>query len=125
MKKLLTSILLFLPIIAKAFTGMVEIDGIYYNVITKAKTAEVTSPYNNFYGGTGYYTGDIVIPETIEYEGVICNVTSIQRETFYKCKNLLSVIIPNSIISIGVAAFQGCDKITSLMIPNSVTTIFL
>lgn len=114
---------MLLPVIAKAFTGMVEINGIYYNVITKAKTAEVTSPYQNFYGGTGYYTGDLVIPETIEYEGVICNVTSIQRETFYKCKNLLSVILPNSIIEIGVAAFQGCDQISSLNIPNSVSSI--
>ena len=67
-------------------------------------------------------SGDIVIPETVNYDGVTYSVTSIER-AFQGCSGLTSVTIPNSVTSIGGSAFQGCSGLTSIEIPNSVTSI--
>ena len=99
-----------------AFAEAVEIDGIYYNLVTKAKQAEVTSNPNG-------YTGEINIPETVSYSGVTYNVTSIGENAFKECKGLTSVIIGNSVTSIGISAFRNCSGLTSVTIPNSVTRI--
>ena len=42
---------------------------------------------------------------------------------YYGCSNLISVSIPNSLISLGGGVFAGCSKLTSLTIPNSVESI--
>lgn len=116
-KLLLLLVMMLLPMIAIADT--VEIDGIYYNLVKKAKEAEVTRNPNNPY----YYTGDITIPESIIYEGIEYSVTSIGLAAFYPCQNLTSIIIPNSVTSIGEQAFMGCTQLTSITIPNSVSSI--
>ena len=69
------------------------------------------------------YSGDIVIPESVTYNGTTYSVTSIGYYAFYYCTGLISVTIPNSVTSIGSYAFQGCTGLTSVIIPNSVTII--
>ena len=113
-KKLLLFVMSVLPMLASA--DAVEINGIYYNLVSKANQAEVTSHPKE-------YTGSVVIPETVTYEGVDCRVTSIGDWAFYDCKGLTSVTIPNSVTSIGVYAFSHCSGLTSVTIPNSVTAI--
>ena len=54
-KQLLLLVMILLPMVASA--DPVEIDGIYYNLISKTQNAEVTSNPNG-------YTGTIVIPES-------------------------------------------------------------
>jgi len=39
------------------------------------------------------------------------------------CKNLKSVIIPDSVTTIGERAFSSCTNLQSVTIPDSVTTI--
>ena len=116
MKKQIISliILALLPLVASA--QAVEIDGIYYNVVTKLKTAEVTSNPNG-------YTDAVVIPATVTYKGVTCNVNSIGNRAFWECYNLTSVSIPNSVTTIGMTAFHNCFSLTNIAIPNSVTCI--
>lgn len=80
----------------------VEIGGIYYNLVTKAKQAEVTENPNR-------YTGAVKIPETVSYNNVTYSVTSIGEYAFFNCHGLTSVTIPNSIISIGKRAFDDCN----------------
>ena len=99
-----------------AFAETIEIDGIYYNLVTKIKEAEVTSNPNK-------YTGKANIPETVTYNDVTYSVTSIENEAFNKCSGLTSVTIPNSVTSIGEYAFRGCSGLTSVTIGNSVTSI--
>ncbi len=50
-------------------------------------------------------------------------MTSIGENAFSCSDNLISVTIPNSVISIGSNAFFRCYSLTSVTIPNSVTSI--
>lgn len=116
-----------------------EQDGICYQVNSDNSTVTVVQ---SFFG----YSGDIVIPESVNYQGndfnvvsieksafMECtgitsitignNVTSIGDKAFYKCTGLTSIIIPNSIAIIGNAAFNGCTGLRNITIPNSVTSI--
>ena len=95
----------------------VEVDGIYYNLNTNAKTAEVTRNNNE------RYEGNISIPESIFFNGKNYSVTSIGEAAFYYCNGLTSVIIPNCVTSFGFSAFQNCSGLTSITIPNNVTDI--
>ena len=42
------------------------------------------------------------------------SVTSIGQEAFYDCESLMSIIIPNSVTSIGEAAFGHCKILASI-----------
>ena len=122
MKKVLLSILLtLLPLLASAET--VEIDGIWYNIVPKAKVAEVTKNPNIDLYYLGSYSGSIEIPPSVIYNKMEYSVTSIGDRAFYYCGSLTSVTIPNSVTSIGDQAFFCCSSLTSITIPNSVTTI--
>ena len=107
---LLIALLVFMPMVASAFTGEAEIDGIKYYINTDAQTAEVRTKDVNIENS---YSGDLIISETVEYEGVTCNVTSIGSYAFSGCSGLTSVTIPNSTTSIGKRAFSGCSNLTS------------
>ncbi|WP_461255665.1 leucine-rich repeat domain-containing protein [Treponema sp. R80B11-R83G3] len=50
------------------------------------------------------------------------SVTSIGERAFYRCQSLTSVTIPNSVKSIGQRAFLECG-LTGIIIPDSVTSI--
>ena len=52
------------------------------------------------------YSGKIVIPEIIEWDGANYSVTSIGNNAFNGCNDLVYVAIPNSVTSIGSAAFR-------------------
>ena len=115
MKKLFIFLLVFLPMMASAEN--VEIKGICYNVILKAKKAEVVRRQSS------RYSGNVVIPKSITYDGVTCKVTTISDNAFSSCDELTSVTIPSSVTDIGKSAFSGCEKLTSVTIPNSVTSM--
>ena len=70
-------------------------------------------------------TGELIIPESVNYGGNDYPVTIIGDYAFGWCSGLTgSLNIPNTVTSIGESAFDGCWGFTgSLNIPNSVTII--
>lgn len=66
---------------------------------------------------------NIVIPATIEHNGVNYSVTTIGERAFLGCRSLKSIEIPNSVTKIGEDAFWYCDSLASVTIGTSVSSI--
>ncbi len=69
-------------------------------------------------------TGDLIIPESVSYEGHNYTVTTIGESAFLYCFYLTNLSIPNTVTTIEASAFAYCQGFTGdLVIPNSVNTI--
>ena len=87
-----------------------EVDGLWYRFYTNWRSATVIS-------SQGYvgYSGDIVIPSTIEEGGMTFTVTEIDSYAFSTIgasvgysSGITSITIPESVDYIGEGAFAGC-----------------
>ena len=97
------------------------------NYFTSESDRTVTTDDGFVYGKSGNicylvgYTGketQIEIPDKNEGSGYV-----IRDYAFYGCTTLTSVIISNSVTSIGYQAFTGCSSLTSVTIPESIKSI--
>ena len=71
MKKIIFSCLMLIgSLVVNAHD--IEVDGIYYNIIssTEPYTVEVTFQGSSYSSYTGEYSGTVVIPETITYNNI-------------------------------------------------------
>lgn len=112
-KHLITPLVLMaMAVTANADNGRnVQIDGIKYHISNHSATVIK-------YTGSKY-SGDIVIPETIQCDGENIVVRTIGEEAFYECDGITSVTLPESIDSIGICAFWGCTGLTDIKIPDN------
>lgn len=95
------------------------VDNIYYNIISQEdKTCEVTYKASTAYS----YTGDVVIPSVVKYNEIDYKVIGIGKSTFYCCK-MNTVQLPATIEYIAEQAFMSTYNLSSIIIPESVSTI--
>lgn len=109
-----------LQVFAYNFTSNSSGTTIYYNIVSpSARTVEVT------WGATvsGTYSGDIVIPSSVTYNGSTYTVVGIGPNAFLNCTSLVNVTFPNTITSIGSDAFSNCWMYRHIVLPNSLTSI--
>ena len=108
-----------LPIAANAYDA--QIDGIYYTF--NGDEAEVTCLDLDRSYNVNAYSGAIVVPESVNYDGKDYRVTSIGEGAFGNCKNLTSVILPKGVESIGNYSFSVCKSLTAVALPEGVKSI--
>ena len=105
----------------------ITVDGINYstasgNKATVAKytivKATATTPAD-----TLFYTGDIVIPEKFTYEGTEYTVVATAANSFLDCKDVTSVTLPATCVTIGRNSFKGCTSLRVSPIPETATNV--
>ncbi len=100
------------------------VDGIYYTYLSQTdKTVSVSYRGTYYYQYPTKYSGNVVIPASVTYNGTTYSVTSIGEYAFSVCTGLTSIEIPSGVTSIGYEAFKGCTGLTSIEIPSGVTSI--
>ena len=116
-------LLLLVASVSAIYASDTQVDGIWYDFDSSTKTASVTYRGYDYDRYDGEYSGAVVIPETVTYNGTTYSVTNIGDYAFRICSSLTSVTIPNSVTSIGYGAFAYCSSLTSVTIGESVTSI--
>ena len=112
------------------------IDGIKYHIENGEATIAVQDEN---------LSGNIVIPESISYDGnnyyvvratngafqntditsitLPNSITSLGNNCFDACTNLISVKLPNNITSLGDNTFSNCRKLSSIKLPDTLTSL--
>ena len=103
-----------------------------YNVINAMEVHSGTTKIVN-QNDYLFYTYNNGVNSLIGYVGTDTELTlpanyngknyKIDRYAFYKCIDITSITIPDSVTSIGQCAFNGCESLTNITIPNSVTNV--
>ena len=102
-KKILLYLLLVLSsrMVANADEAMIE--GIYYSFSGSCATVA--------YHPNVSYSGDVIIPGAVTYNGTTYQVTAIESNAFNGSNSLTSVSIPRSVLLIGQGAFFNCNNL--------------
>ena len=101
------------------------VDGICYNITSEEeRTVEVTCNEDEKYAIKRKFYKDVVfVPEKVNYGGKEYTVTAIGERAFTDHEELLSVVMPNTLLVIKDCAFVRCPQLKSITIPASVTEI--
>ena len=107
-RALLQIIMIMLPIVAFA-ENIHCFEGLWYNLNDTNKTVSVI--YVLFQD----YPRDIVIPSEILINGETYAVTALEDKAFFGyVTSINSIVVPNSVTSIGQNAFADCEALTSV-----------
>ena len=117
MKNVITSTLLLLALLlpATATAHDFEVDGIYYNINGNEAAVTYAGNFSIFFPA---YSGSVVIPATVTYNGTTYPVTSIEALAFVECSELTIIVIPNSVTSIGDQVLCDCPGLTSILVES-------
>lgn len=102
----------------------VQIGDLFYNL--SGANASVASNANSWSDCSDYTNASYIIPSTISYNGLDYSVNAIGDRAFMGDDELhagctaSSIVMPNTIKTIGMYAFTRCDNLTKLIIPPSV-----
>lgn len=130
-KFLMLCVLIFLGSKCFAMVDTVRIGGIRYELrddgerltssVINSRDSVNDDRYSPYYMGiTKYsdYKGDVVIPESVTYNGLEYQVTSISDYAFVDCYDMKSIVLPDAITFIGASAFSGCMSLNELRLPE-------
>lgn len=105
----------FIMTAAVAYAYDFEVNGIYYNITSmENQTVEVTF-------GDNKYTGDIIIPSSVEFSNRAFTVSAFDDYAFGDCTEMTNLLIPNTVNRAGSDVFRGCSSLVSLSIPATMT----
>ena len=84
-----------------------EVDGIYYDLNNEGAVV---------IRGDTPYSGDVVIPASINYFGEDFPVVSIRKSAFWGYSGLTTITLPESVTSIGDRAFSSCVNLEEIIV---------
>ena len=99
-------------------------NGIHYNIPDPSKKEcwLIKDTENNGVVTSSNYSGMIVIPSQVEYEGEKYDVTKLDRYAFYGSK-ISFISLPNSIREIDINAFSNSVSLEKVVLPNELEII--
>ena len=68
--------------------------------------------------------GELIIPDSIAFEGGNRPILWTSRGSFQSCPNLTQITLPSNLRSISDLAFQGCTSLCEITFPDSIKTIY-
>lgn len=92
--------------------------GLFYNVISGTKTVAVTSEAAEH----SSYSGRVIVPESVTYNGEKYIVAAIGNKAFVRSK-VTDVQIPDNVTSIGDSAFYFSEELENITLPQKLTKI--
>lgn len=102
-----------------------EVNGIYYSTLSNGNAMVV--PEGSQEGEEGGvviglnngYEGDVVIPQTVEYDGASYTVTAAQDGVFASSNKLTSITLPSTLTVLGDRPFAACNKLLNITVDPS------
>lgn len=95
-----------------------ESDGLYFDVLSVDDlTCRLTK-------GVNRYSGEVVIPDEVDYDGKTFKVTELGN-AFYDNDKIVGLTLPSSIIDMRKMAFIMCYNLSKLVIADGKDTIFI
>ena len=104
----------------KEFSSGFEVGGLFYKT-AKGYSMDFVEVTGN--PGGGKYSGDVVVPGTVEYDGITYTVKGVGDRAFEGCGDLRKVTISEGIYKIGAYAFIGCGNLERVILPSTLENI--
>ncbi len=112
----------------KEFSNFIEVPSRFFSNCSSGQTLyfAVTDLANNYveiiypntssapWEGYDQPTGNVVIPETVEYQGITYVVKGIQKQAFYGCTGMTKVTISENIDYVFEKAFWNCPNLETV-----------
>lgn len=116
MKKFMSFVLVFMTSVVMMAADFEE-DGVSYGILSSEDhTVEVVN--NN-----SAYVGDLVIPARVQHDGVMYTVVALHFQAFFKCTELYSVSIPETVEDMGEYSFTQCTSLQEVLLPSNAVSI--
>ena len=112
----------FTYLIDAAYVPDFTVDGVTYTQLGKEKVG-VTLIQPVFIDEYGWWTSEIVLPATVEHEGITYHLTEICSTGLTGSSWLRSIVIPDGVTSIGWRAFERCQQLESIELPEGLTSL--
>lgn len=123
MKKILFIITILAVAWQAALAQSFEQDGIYYTILRNDFGEYVSAAVDEISADKELPSGNLVIPDSVSYEGINYPVTLIQMGAFSYINRWISVTLPTTLEEIGSSAFYKCTGLTSINFPENLVEI--
>ena len=97
-----------------AFSGCSKLVSITLPFVGATKEGTSSTHFGYIFGARSYSYNDDYVPTSLKTVILTDSVTSIGEYAFGGCSSLTSIVIPDSVTSIGFSAFEDCTSLTKV-----------
>ena len=105
-----------------AFAGCTSLESITLPFVGATKDGTSNTHFGYIFGASSYSDNNSKVPASLKTV-VVTGGESISGSAFWGCASLTSIVIPDSVTSIGTNLFRECSLLKSIEIPDSVKKI--